>query len=71
MSPHGAQASLLAAAATVVVALGVCAIGASVMAPALISGVDPWVLAGCGFLALLAGLLALWVYFRLRDRSLW
>jgi ABC-type uncharacterized transport system permease subunit len=62
---------LLAASATVVVALGVCAIAASVMAPALISGVNPWVLTSCGFLTLIAGLVVLWVHVRRRDGSLW
>jgi len=71
MDPHGPKASLLAAAATVVVALGVCAIAASVMAPALLSGVAPWALASGGVVALLAGLVGLWVYVRRRDKSLW
>ena len=71
MGREKAKASLPVVGATIVVALAVCAIAASVMAPALLSGVAPWVLAGGGCLALIAGLLLLWILLRRRDRSLW
>jgi protein-S-isoprenylcysteine O-methyltransferase Ste14 len=53
---------LTAAAATVVAALGVCSIAASVMTPLASSGVVAWFVAGAGLCALLAGLAALWAW---------
>jgi len=61
------MADLTAAAAAIGVALGVCAIAASLMTSLASSGVVAWVVAGVGFCALLAGLAALWVWQARRD----
>ena len=56
---------------TTVVALGVCAIAASVMAPGLLGSLGGWPLLVAGLLMLIAALAALWVIQRRRDRTLW
>lgn len=62
---------LLAATATIVTALGVCALAASVMTSVAGTGLGEWVLAGGGFVALLIGLWVLWMLMRRRDRFLY
>jgi len=61
MSPRRTT-DLTAAAAAVGVALGVCAIAASVMTSLASSGVVAWIVAGLGLCALLGGLATLWVW---------
>ena len=56
---------------TAVVAVGVCAMAAAVMVPALLGGVGAWPLIVAGVLLLIVGLGALWVIQRRRDRTLW
>jgi protein-S-isoprenylcysteine O-methyltransferase Ste14 len=56
---------------TAVVAVGVCAMAAAVMVPALLGGLGAWPLIVAGVLLLIVGLGALWVIQRRRDRSLW
>ena len=61
--------SFVLAVATVVTGFGVCAIAASVMAvPGLLSA-NPWLMAGAGSVALVAGLACLSASFSRRDRS--
>jgi hypothetical protein len=55
-----------AAAAALAVALGACAIGASVMVPADLGGAENWVLA-IGVLVVTAGLAYLTAFYRHRD----
>jgi hypothetical protein len=62
---------LVSFAATVAVGLGVCSLAASVMAPLALGDLTSWLLAGGGFVALIAGLVVLWVLLRERDLSLW
>ncbi len=61
---------MLAAALTVGVALGVCAIAAAVMAPISLDAIVAWVVAGAGFAVLVGSLAALGVNQRRRDRTL-
>ena len=56
---------------TAVVALGVCAIAAAVMVPALLGGLGAWPVIVAGVLLLVAALAVLWVIMRRRDRTLW
>jgi protein-S-isoprenylcysteine O-methyltransferase Ste14 len=56
---------------TVVAALGVCAIAAAAMVPALLGGLGAWPVLVAGLLLLIAALAALWVIQRRRDRTLW
>ena len=56
---------------TVVAALGVCAVAAAVMVPALLGSLGAWPVLVAGVLMLIAGLAALWVILRRRDRTLW
>ena len=56
---------------TAVVALGVCAIAAGVMVPALLGSLGAWPVLVAGVLMLIAALAALWVILRRRDRTLW
>jgi hypothetical protein len=56
---------------TVVVALGVCAIAAAVMVPALLGTLGAWPVLVAGVLILVAALVVLWVIQRRRDRTLW
>ena len=53
------------------VAIGVCAIAAAVMVPALLGGLGSWLVLVAGVLMLIAALAALWVIMRRRDRTLW
>lgn len=53
------------------VAIGVCAIAAAVMVPALLGGLGSWPVLVAGVLMLIAALAALWVIQRRRDRTLW
>jgi len=62
--------SLMVGVATVLTGLGVCAIAASVMAVPGLLNADPWLVAGAGAVALLAGLAFLSVSFARRDRSI-
>lgn len=55
---------------TVVVAVGVCTIAVAVMVPALLDGLGAWPVLVAGALMLIAGLAALWVIQRRRDRTL-
>jgi hypothetical protein len=41
------------------------------MAPLALGDLTSWLLAGGGFVALIAELVVLWVLLRERDRSLW
>lgn len=50
-------------------AIGVCCVAASVMAPLGLAPLSAWVLAGVGFAALVVGLGALSVVFARRDRN--
>jgi len=56
---------------TVLAALGVCAIAAAVMVPALLGSLGAWPVFVAGVLMLIAALPALWVIQRRRDRTLW
>jgi len=56
---------------TVVVALGVCAIAAAVMVPALLGSLGSWPVLAAGALILVAALAGLWVIQRRRDRTMW
>lgn len=65
----GRKRSPLVAVATVVTGLGVCAIAASVMAVPGLLRANPWLVAGAGVVALVAGLAFLSVSLTQRDRS--
>ena len=56
---------------TAVVALGVCAVAAAVMVPALLGGLGAWPVIVGGVLVLIGALAALWVIMHRRDRTLW
>jgi hypothetical protein len=60
VNPRASSTSFIAALATVLTALGVCAVAASIMVPALLPGVNDWALAAAGSVALTGGLMALW-----------
>jgi hypothetical protein len=55
----------------VVAALGVCAIAAAVMVPALLGTLGAWPVLVAGVLMLITALAALWVIQRRRDHTLW
>jgi hypothetical protein len=55
----------------VIAALGVCAIAAAAMVPALLGSLGAWLVLVAGLVALVAALAALWVIQRRRDRTLW
>jgi hypothetical protein len=55
---------------TTIVALGVCAIAAAVMVPALLGSLGAWPVLVAGVLMVIAALAALWVILRRRDQSL-
>ena len=55
---------------TVVVALGVCAIAAAVMVPALLGSLGSWPVLVAGTLVLVAALAVLWVIQRRRDGTM-
>jgi hypothetical protein len=56
---------------TVVAAVGVCAIAAAVMVPALLGSLGAWPVLVAGLLMLITALPALWVIQRRRDHTLW
>jgi hypothetical protein len=56
---------------TAVAALGVCALAAAVLVPALLGSLGAWPVLVAGVLMLIAALVALWVIQRRRDRTLW
>ena len=58
-------------ALTVVAAIGVCAIAAAVMVPALLGRLGAWPVLVAGVLMLIVALVALWVVQRRRDRTMW
>jgi protein-S-isoprenylcysteine O-methyltransferase Ste14 len=66
----GGNRAVLVVVATVLTGLGVCAIAASVMAVPGLLNADPWLVAGAGVVALLAGLAFLAASFAVRDRSI-
>ncbi len=56
--------------ATFATAVGVCAIGASVMSPVAFGVAGDWLVAGGGVIALFGGLAYLAVWFGRRDKHL-
>lgn len=61
--------SWLAVAATIAMAVGACAVAASVMVAS--GALAPWVLAAGGFVSLALGFLGMWLFVRQRDSHLW
>jgi hypothetical protein len=62
--------SLLAAALTVAIALGVCAMAAAVMVPTMLGGVGSWPVLVAGCVLMMVGPGALWIVQRRRERTL-
>jgi protein-S-isoprenylcysteine O-methyltransferase Ste14 len=66
----GGNRSPLLVLATVLAGLGACAIAASVMAVPGLLNANPWLVAGAGVVAVLAGLAFLSASFARRERSI-
>jgi hypothetical protein len=69
LDPPRTPWSVVALAA--IAALGVCAMAAAAMVPALLDGLGAWPVLVAGALMLVAALVALWRIHRRRDRTLW
>ncbi len=68
--PNPPRVPPLVVVLTVVVALGVCAIAAAVMVPALLGSLGSWPVLVAGTLVLVAALAVLWVIQRRRDSTM-
>jgi len=68
MSPERTGRSVLAVALTIAVALGVCAVAAAVMVPAMLGSVGAWPVLVAGCIVLVTALALLWLSETRRDR---
>ena len=70
VEPAPPRPSLAMGVLTVVIALGVCAIAAAVMVPAMLGGVGAWPVLVAGCVLLTVALCGLWLVQKRRDRTL-